>query len=205
MDDLTGARVILEAGADPDASKLPLLTAVKFRHLEVVGLLLDEDIKHPIEHPSYIEGALLIAAGDGNNQMVEMLVEEGPCAVLECSAALARAVANGHVSTVKYLLECGANRRHESVEQSFPRVCAAGNDAMVALLLAKGANLCGGDEKPLVAAARHGRLRIVKMLVAGGARVTANNNAAIHAADTNKHEPVVRFLTLMGGQLTYKL
>ena len=198
---------LLEAGADPDASRLPLLTAVKFRHLEIVGLLLDREIEHPIEHSSYIEDALLIAAGEGNKDMVEMLLKEGHCASWGCCTdALARAIANGHVAVARYLLfETGAHCRHESMEHSFPRVCAAGNDAMVALLLAKGANLCGGEEKPLVAAARHGRLRIVKMLVARGARVTANNNAAIHAADTNKHEDVVRYLRLMGGTLTYTL
>jgi ankyrin repeat protein len=201
---------LLQAGADVNASKLPLLTAVKFRHLEVVGLLLDEEIEHPIEHPSYIEDALLIAAGDGNKDIVEMLVEEAPCAASSecCTAALARAIANGYVGVARYLLSetpPRADRHAECVQQSLPRVCAAGNTAMVALLLAQGATLCGGEEKPLVAAARNGRLRIVKMLVSAGAQVTASNNAAIKAADTSRHEPVVSFLKLVGGTLTYKL
>ena len=189
---------LLEAGADPDASRLPLLTAVKFKHLEVVALLLDQELVHA----SYKESALLIAAGDGNKDIVEMLVASGTDAD---EVSLAQAIGNGHVDVVSYLIANGADPDWGVVEGSICRACAAGNDAMIALLFAKKANLCGGEEKPLVAAARHGRLRIVKMLVARGARVTANNNAAIHAADTNKHEDVVRYLRLMGGTLTYTL
>lgn len=98
------------------------------------------------------------------------------------SKELFKAVTNGDISTVKALLDRGANVN--AVEEKYgitPLHMAAyqGNMELVQLLLDRGANINAKDkegEAPLHSASNNGQLQVVKLLINKGADINSRTN-----------------------------
>ncbi|CEP01703.1 Ankyrin repeat domain-containing protein [Plasmodiophora brassicae] len=155
------------------------------------------------------------AAGNGGARIIRYSVRRGAArhiyfASAGCkSAALAAAVARGHLDVVQWLIGHGAdvNPGHGAV----PMVEAAANGHVdvVRILLDKGARLdrCKrGSYCPLSVAARAGHANVVELLCSRGASVYAaagnvSCSVAINEAAERGHVDVVGILLDNGGQL----
>ena len=166
-------RMLLERGADPncplksDLGSTPLIGASTIGNLEVARLLLDK-------------GALVdLAQPDGAT----------PCYI---------AAQNGHTEVVELLLARGAD-----VNGATPfgtplfGACHKGHAAIISALLAKGANVDTSHPPsgwtPLRRASDGGHVEAVKILLRGGARLTARD---IGFVASGSHFPALGALLL---------
>lgn len=68
-------------------------------------------------------------------------------------------------------------------------------------MLAAGADVHTGDDRPLQWAARHGHLAVVERLLVAGANVHANTDSALRWASSNGYLPVVECLITAGADV----
>lgn len=160
----------------------PLHRAVERRDVERVRRLLQGGIKPDVRDNHQVT-ALMLAAERGYDEIVEVLIKAGanvnaknrPSAFEEGRrSALHRACEAGKVSTVKLLLELGADSNCLSQSQWSPLYVALfwRKPEVAICLLEHGANPNGPEkslEPPLVTAASNNDLRMLKELLQRGA------------------------------------
>jgi ankyrin repeat protein len=150
-------RLLLNRGAHPHirsrwGDNTALREAVKGRHKEIVKLLLDKR-KRDASARFSMGYALIEAAKKGDNDMVELLLDNGADPNVEgtpdsdsnytSTTALIEASSEGHKDIVKLLLDKGADLNVEQSQSSATALFGAssrGHKDIVELLLDKGAN-----------------------------------------------------------------
>lgn len=208
-----------------------LVASVASGQTERVKELLESGIDVH-SHDSNGMSALGNAAMMGNLEMVDLLIKFGaadgvqdPESSLELDA-LILACSNGHLESVKKLVEAGFKDRSPkkvalNIQVNEPALVAAsrkGHLSIVEFLLEQGfdPNKCnmdciggqygqegGNDDTPLVIAARNGHLSVCQILLANGADVNGKGkcgDTAVDAAKRHKHEQVVQLLQKKGGE-----
>jgi ankyrin repeat protein len=186
------------AAAKNEQGQSAVLVAAYNQRREIRDLLLARGV--PLE--------LHEAAAAGQLDRVRHLVERDPSLAKGYSPdgfpVFALAVAFGHGPVAEYLLEKGADvnavSKNATGYTALTGAVAGGNQDLVALLLARGADAnhrYGPGYSPLAEAAANGHLEIVKMLLDHGADPRAKTNdgkTALHFAEERGHKAVAEFL-----------
>ena len=144
--------------------------------------------------------SLYLAASEGNDSMVDALIEAGANAntVTDVSSEtpLHAAAAGGHLSVARTLLDNGA-----SVGEILYLAASEGNDSMVDTLIKAGANANTVTDvssgTPLHAAAAGGHLSVARILLENGASVvleTKLGHTPLHIAAAANRLKVVQML-----------
>ncbi|KAL8999147.1 MAG: hypothetical protein Q9169_001926 [Polycauliona sp. 2 TL-2023] len=177
------AKVLLEAGADPDA------------------------------RPSWETPSIVIAAKNNDSQLVQMLLEhdlDTEAHAPGSGAALYTAVTKGHPEIVKLLLAYGAdpNKRPSGTEPALYKAVSKQHVDIVELLLQQ-PNLRIDDTPPggttaMYRAAKKGNTELVRKLLAAGAKVDAapmgTNSAMFEAAKRGDYD-ICKFLLEQGAEV----
>src|SRR3990170_758099 len=172
-------RVALVAhGNNPTNTLLAYLRIIQAQQLinsDLMQNLLACEMKRNAHQP--IETALQRLAGEGNNLLINILLDHG--ADIEARdnndfTSLHYAVSRGHQATVAFLLDHGANIEAQNNIGLTPLHYAAskGHQATVAFLLDRGANIEAQDNiesTPLHYAAAKGHQATVALLIDRGA------------------------------------
>lgn len=187
-------KLLLTGGATVDAcdsfQRTPLNRAVRIGSSELVQALLQSGAS-PVSHDSSGLSLTHLAAAGGFNEVLGLVLAEGvdpntgafprgpfPEATWEhwCDSTpsgppLHLAAENGHASTVRYLVERGAGVNKEGIhgETALHRACAAGQEAVVPVLLEANADDSLGTTStkfpfPLVLATKNLHIGIVSIL-----------------------------------------
>ena len=109
------------------------------------------------------------------------------------------AVFRGLLCVMHYLL-----RRVDGIvhaDEALQLATMADHPAVVELLLAHGANVHTGNDRPLRNASSNGHLAVVELLLAHGANVHAQNDRALWLASDNGHLAVVEVLLAHGADV----
>lgn len=175
-DDLDTARLLLRAGADPNATNdlgvTPLSLACVNANVALAAALLEAGADATLALPSG-ETPLMTAARTGQPELVRALLDRG--ADLHATeralgqSALMWAVAERHADVVRLLLDKGANPRQQSTS----------------------------GFAPLLFAARVGDIAVATQLIAAGARVNdtaKDGSSALLVATVRGHVPLATFL-----------
>jgi len=157
---------------------------------------------------------LLVAAGSGNAEVIEVLLEYGAGALVDQAredgvTALFVAAGNGFSDCVKQLLGAGADKNLVNANGATPVLAASQNGfhEVVAILIERGVdvNIPRKDgATPLKMAAVNGHANIVNMLIAAGADINNGLNTfdtPMVAACLNGHDKVVSYLLEAGAQV----
>jgi len=127
--------------------------------------------------------ALMIAAWNGNAEIVQMLVDAGAQLNVQNNygrTALFLAAHNGKVEIVKLLIAAGAEiAEKEDAQTALMIVAYNGNAEIIKLLIAAGAQLDVKDSKgrtALMHAVDQGRAEVVQLLIDAGAQINVKNN-----------------------------
>jgi ankyrin repeat protein len=192
-------RILIDHGADPMDGSLngvpvtdsvfaaeKLLTAVAAGNHKAVQHFLDREISPNVGGE---QGSLLmIAAGRGDLQCVEMLLNAGAdvnvVSYLARSNALVTASGQGHVDITRKLIEAGADvnayvgrNKYEKTTNALIAASSNGHLEVVKVLIEAGADVNSlGEDKfqeytPLRESIRHGHDEVAKHLVESGANV----------------------------------
>ncbi|KAI9854230.1 MAG: hypothetical protein M1813_001315 [Trichoglossum hirsutum] len=150
-------------------------------------------------------GALVVASGEGQMDVVQMLLEKG--AYIEAQdkhgrTALHAAAERGRDEVVLLLLNKGSDIRAKDNDDqtALHRAASNGNEATVQLLLSGLANATDKDNDGWTAlhvAAKNGHEGVIQPLVGGGADLEAKDNNGLTAhclAERAKHSAVARLL-----------
>lgn len=167
-------------------------------------------------NPKDMQAALRTSAVWGNDEMAKLLVEKG----VEIDAqdflgntALSFASRNGHLSTVKLLIENSAqiepDLRGETPRLALIEASSHGHEAIVKFLLESGAESTACDyegQTAISGASSRGQLAIVKLLIESGAQINpdakgSNPEPALIKASMNGHVEVVRLLLERGANI----
>ena len=149
-----------------------------------------------------------IAAESGYTVAIGNLLAAGA----ECNTALHSATRGGHVTTVRLLLDRGADTEANDSNKRTPLHMAAwdGHEAAIELLLDKGADIEAKDSDswtPLHMAARQGHRAAIGLLLDRGAAVKAKNSdiqTALHMASGAGHEAAIDLLLDQGADIEAK-
>lgn len=177
------AKALLEAGADPndnpDGYDLALLAAVREESLPMTILLLnhgarvdEEDSSHP-----WRRTALSRAAGLGNQDIVELLLEKGAkpdFAGKDSQHPLYAACYDGRIDIVKILLEKGVDVNQKVAASGWTALHASyDNTAITELLIEKDAdvNALSGTGTPLYLACKYNFPDVVDLLLNKNAEI----------------------------------
>jgi ankyrin repeat protein len=155
---------------------------------------------------------LLLAARDGHDAMVELLLDKGAEVNAQGGVdgnALQAASLRGYEQVVKLLLDKGAevNAQGGDYGNALQAASSRGHEKVVKLLLNKGAevNAQGGHYgNALQAASSRGHEKVVKLLLNKGAEVNAQGGAygnALQAASLGGYEQVVKLLLDKGAEV----
>jgi ankyrin repeat protein len=158
----------------------PLSQAARAGWLRVAGFLLDYGATMD---PS----ALFYATSSGNKAMVEFLLDHGADVNAQDTTggtALHSAADKGYLSVAEVLIRHQANLEARNSQQNnactpLQRAVAHGRPAMVALLLAKGADVNAGDKSdstPLFWAVYDEHFDVLNQLIKAGAKLDVENN-----------------------------
>ncbi len=196
-----------------------------------------EEFKKPLGTPDYMEGMprefirnlivpssrqwtkLHTSAANGKFKKVKRLVERGAEIDARNSAGLTplhEAVKRDQLEIVKYLIENGAKVDAIVPDIDFQPIHYAASHKRLEVadyLISKGADVDARNNEgdtPLIAAARIPRnedLRMIKLLVKNGAKITAINSAGCQAicyAAEQENLPLIEFLFSKGADLNFK-
>lgn len=158
------------------------------------------------------EKAMLAAARDGDEAMVEKWIKRGvdvDCSDVNWGTALYHVSRGGHVEIATFLLEHGAHPNTKTFRGDFPLFQAAqvGSVDVVELLLSHGAHVNAGTKSggsSLIVAARRGNLDVVELLIKNGASIDAQNThglTALFAAVDKGWESIVSLLLDSGADV----
>ncbi|KAI4226866.1 MAG: hypothetical protein L6R36_002853 [Xanthoria steineri] len=181
--DIKTSKMLLEAGADPDA------------------------------RPSWETPAIVVAVKNDNTQLLQMLLDYCPDIEAHATGngtALHTAVTKGRLEMVKLLLAHGAdpNKRPMGAEPPLYKAVSKHYDAIVELLLQQ-ENIHVDDNPPggttaMYQAAKKGNIELVRKLVAVGANVDARpagtNTAMFEAAKKGSYD-ICKLLLESGAQV----
>ncbi|KAL8809747.1 MAG: hypothetical protein Q9200_003140 [Gallowayella weberi] len=217
--DIKIAKLLLEAGADPDAKPLgetpSIVKAVKHADIRMLELLLDYN--PDVEANAVGEGtALYIAVAKGEADIVKVLLAHGadpnkrPCG---SEPALYKAVSKHHDDVVKLLLK----RDDLKIDDASPGSTTAmylaakkGNVELVQSLVAAGANVDArplGSNTAMFEAARKGNYDICQILLEHGAEVdatTIGDNTALWHVVGKSDLGIIRLLLTHGASTSAK-
>ncbi|KAF3185555.1 hypothetical protein TWF788_004377 [Orbilia oligospora] len=167
-----------KVGLEHETRKELFFSAAKSDDNAIIELLLEEGEIDPNERDSNGNTVLLLAVGNGNKKLVQLLLHRGAGPSVEVqnsdfSTPLGLAIERGYKEIAELLLDTGANVdiRHRG---STPLKIAADKNQtrMIQLLLDKGANLNarGDDDRtPLMVVAEGLNWEMVKLLLDRGA------------------------------------
>jgi len=195
-------------------NRTPLVVAAEHGHADMAEWLLGEGANVDAEcQGQMIETykALIAASSNGHTKVVKLLLDHGatkdqqrPCGGHHICGPLYEAAFEGHQQTVELLLDRGAE-----IDQvtswginALQAACTAANQAMVALLLARGANVNVGHA--LYVASNSGNTAIATMILNKGADPNAqykDRGNALHAAARNGHVEIVKLLLDRGADI----
>ncbi|KAK3984017.1 ankyrin repeat-containing domain protein [Cladorrhinum sp. PSN332] len=155
---------------------------------------------------------LSLAAGNGHEAVVKLLVEKGASMDPneDGSTPLSLAAGNGHEAVVKLLVEKGASiDSNENARTPLSWAAGRGHEAVVELLMEKGASMDSNEDgsTPLSLAAQNGHETVVKLLVERGADIESkdkNGETPLLWAAKNGHEGVVKLLIERGADIESK-
>ena len=173
---LEAVDLLLESGADVNAvtagqPHTALSKAVRRGHLAIVHRLLEAGADPRLASPLYA------AAGGGNLELVNLLLEAGAPVNDETGSALSAAAASGRLDVVKRLLEEGADVTR--AEGALHRAAMRGSTDVVSLLIELGmsvnADAGSGNTTPLHGAVLGQSLETVRLLLDAGADVDAKS------------------------------
>src|SRR3989337_1282379 len=189
---------------------LRIIQAQQLINSDLIQNLLACEMKRNAHQP--IETALQRLAGEGNNLLINILLDHG--ADIEARdnndfTSLHYAVSRGHQATVAFLLDHGANIEAQNNIGLTPLHYAAskGHQATVAFLLDRGANIEAQDNiesTPLHYAASNGHQATVALLLDRGANIEARDNigfTSLHYAASKGQQTTVAFLIDRGANI----
>ncbi len=178
--DLDAARALIDAGNSVNVSTpqgSALSWAVENKQVNAVMYLLSLGANPNIGIPQGKSSPLMTVAGEGETQMVRLMLAAGANVNYADSVgntAIAQAAYNGHLTTVKTLLKAGANVNIEPGGRSLLMHIVEGNDLMLAqVLIAAGADVnfrdaAGNSALQIAKEKRYGDLEM--LLVQSGAQ-----------------------------------
>ncbi|XP_054584257.1 ankyrin repeat and SOCS box protein 3 isoform X2 [Eptesicus fuscus] len=172
-------QILLEAGADPNATTLeettPLFLAVENGRMDVLRLLLRYGANVNGSHSMCGWNALHQATFQENTEIIKLLLKRG--ASKECQddfgiTPLFVAAQYGKLESLSILISSGANVNCQALDKATPLFIAAqeGHTECVELLLSSGADpnlYCNEDswQLPIHAAAQMGHTEILALLI----------------------------------------
>lgn len=178
-------------------------------HYTVKSGVLD-DVKFVVKNPKYMDSTyndyffiLKHAASDGHLDITDFLIgiEDIKPATLQSSInhALPEAAFRGHVSTVKLLLDRGADI-HYNEDQALRDAVAKGRTNVVKLLLERGADIHSRNDYAIKRAIEKGQTGAVKLLIEHGIDITMNDNYLFQQAVHNGNLAVIKLLIQAGAK-----
>ncbi|XP_023388639.1 ankyrin repeat and SOCS box protein 3 isoform X2 [Pteropus medius] len=172
-------QILLEAGADPNATTLeettPLFLAVENGQIDVLRLLLRHGANVNGSHSMCEWNALHQATFQENAEIIKLLLKKG--ANKECQddfgiTPLFVAAQYGKLESLSILISSGANVNCQALDKATPLFIAAqeGHTECVELLLSNGADpdlYCNEDnwQLPIHAAAQMGHTKVLDLLI----------------------------------------
>lgn len=172
-------QILLEAGADPNATTLeettPLFLAVESGQIDVLKLLLQHGANVNGSHSMCGWNSLHQASFQGNAEAIKLLLKQG--ADRECQddfgiTPLFVAAQYGKLESLSILISSGANVNCQALDKATPLFIAAqeGHTKCVELLLSNGADpdlYCNEDnwQLPIHAAAQMGHRKTLDLLI----------------------------------------
>ncbi|XP_044535757.1 death-associated protein kinase 1 [Gracilinanus agilis] len=175
----------------------------------LLGSLTNYDVNQPNKHGT---PPLLIAAGCGNIQMLQLLIKRGARIDVQDKAgsnAIYWASRHGHVETLKFLNEnkCPLDVKDKSGETALHVAARYGHVDVVQLLCSIGSNPNFQDkeeETPLHCAAWHGYYSVAKALCEAGCSVNIKNREGetpLLTASARGYHDIVECLAEHGADL----
>jgi ankyrin repeat protein len=158
--------------------------AIRARNLSIVEYLL--------ENGADPQDSIIVASKYGEYEIVKYLIDRNLYARNDLNIALHWA-SRGDLPTVKYLVEHGANPRHDN-DKALLSSISGGNLEVVKYLVEHGARVNTRRNTPIYMASKLGDLPIVKYLVENGADISVDNYNIIREAKHFEHWEVVKYL-----------
>jgi ankyrin repeat protein len=189
-------RVLTEAGADVNLEcygGTTLGVALRRGYLNIVKILLDAGADVNAANGQ----ALREASYREHEEVAQFLIEAGAAVNMKYNGETPLGVASrrGCMKLVKVLLDAGADVDAAN-GQALREASYGEHEEVLRFLIEAGAavNMKYNGETTLGVASRRGCMKIVKILLDGGADVDAANGQALHEASYWGHEEVVHFL-----------
>jgi hypothetical protein len=195
--------LILTPGCSPSGEAL--VDAARMGDVAKVQDLLDMgvDVNHQDKNG---ETALMKASSEGHEVVVKVLLAEG-AKVNDTTNDGQTALSLANTKAVASLLKAaGAQHTHVASvgnNKALRGAAFLGDDALVADLLAKGANVNqpnAGSETALMTASWMGHQKVVQLLLAQGADVNLRNKKGQTALDVAKNKEVIQLLKATGAK-----
>ncbi len=217
--DLEIARLLIDYGTDLEYvgsfDKTALMRAADKGLLELVKII-NEKIKKSKNTSEELKSALLEAFGEDNKDVVMYLLEQGADFREKTTFGdnvLAYAAEHGHIDIIEWLINHVLDLVEEIKETNYALRGAAykGELEVVKFLINKGAyvngGVSGGQENPLMNAARYNYIKMAEFLVEKGADLESTNfdgNTPLQFAAYEGKIKMVKFLLEKGANINAK-
>ena len=198
----------INASQDPCDDNHPIQAAIASGNVSLFQLLRGGT---NLEIPKVADSLFLSAVAAGNVPVTAELLERTTININWCArqAPISVAARSGHLDTVAFLLERGANINTVGTGRDTAITSASmnGHLNLVEFLLDKGADITAGrtgDGTPIREAALAGHLKVVQLLLARGANIEADGRGywtPLSAAAEGGHYDVVEYLLDMGASV----
>ncbi|KAK6745101.1 hypothetical protein RB195_011669 [Necator americanus] len=189
-----------------------LIESARNGHVKVIRYLLAQKWLDEEQRKSAIENAMVAAAGAGQTEVCEQLVDAYDCH--DFAKAMCAACEHGRADTVQFFLSRGASLSTMQWPPERPAlICAVESgswDLVVAVLALPNCDIECTDafgRTPVIAAARCAHVGLIDMLVNKGANINQRDEngwtALTHAVHKN-HSPSVQLLLDRNAEITGK-
>ncbi len=178
------------------------------------------DINRPVSIPPRAKTVLMIAAEQGHNHIVEMLLEAGvdieakddvwfPGHYMDVDGdtAFMYAVSGGHYDTVKLFIQWGVdvNKKNRTTKTPLNYASSRGYNDIAELLIESGADVNIQTRfPPLSMAVRQNHIDVVKTLIAAGADVNIGSGEALRTACFYGNQEIVEILLQAGADVNIR-